>query len=346
GAAYSGLVTVTGAVGTAHVALEPFYKAPPGLTVNDDGTITGVPTAAGQYVMNLRVSDSAGNSRLRTITINIYPAGVTPPLNLPLGPTINTFTGLVTQTLAASGGTPPYIYSLTPGADPVPGMRVQSGPPLPTNFAASVGGGFIGVITAPGVYDTSIRVTDEAGAVFDRAITLNVGELRTLNSTTPPKATIGVPYAFAMVSSGGTAYSWSASGLPAGVSIDPVSGVVSGTPTAAGTFVAPITLIDLGTTSRSQNFTFVVDPFPITTAGVLPRATVGTGYNVAFSAPGCTGACTWSILSAVPGGMTFNAAGMLQGSPTTVANNTLTIQVSGSNGTVQKLFALQVMAST
>jgi hypothetical protein len=344
GASYSGSVTVTGAVGTAHVALEPFYKAPPGLTVNDDGTITGMPSATGQYSVNLRISDSAGNSRLRTININIYAAGVAPPLNLPFGPTFNLTTGQNTLTLSATGGTPPYTYSLTPGADEVAGMRVQNGQPLPTNFAAAAG--YIGVITAPGVFTTSIRVTDSTGAFFDRVITLNVGVLRTLNSTTPPKATVGVPYAFTMVPSGGTAYSWATSSLPPGLSIDPASGVITGTPTAAGTFTTSITLVDLGVTSRSQNFTLVVDPFAIATGAVLPRGTVGTPYNTTFSAPGCAGACVWSPIGSLPGGLSLSQAGVLQGVPSGVFNGSLTVQVAGTNGTVQKLFGLQIVSAT
>src|SRR5437899_1239716 len=82
--------------------------------------------------------------------------------------------------LSASGGAPPYHYSLTPGAEAIPGTRVQDGAPLPTFFPSNVTAGFLGVITTPGTYQTSIRVTDSTGIVADRPITITVSPLSVL----------------------------------------------------------------------------------------------------------------------------------------------------------------------
>jgi alpha-tubulin suppressor-like RCC1 family protein len=60
-----------------------------------------------------------------------------------------------------------------------------------------------------------------------------------------PTGQVGTPYAASAAASGGTApYRWAASGLPAGLAIDPSSGKISGTPTAATTAVVVLSVAD------------------------------------------------------------------------------------------------------
>src|SRR5262249_49605252 len=148
--------------------------------------------------------------------------------------------------LSTSGGQPPYSYSQTPASTLIPGMRVQDGPPLPNGFTAT--GGYLGLITNPSVpgdpYTTSIRVTDSVGATFDRTIYFTVSNLAILSQGSLPRGTVGTPYLFTFTGSGGGSEAWSATILPPGLSINS-AGVVSGTPTAAGSFTANITITDL-----------------------------------------------------------------------------------------------------
>jgi hypothetical protein len=78
-------------------------------------------------------------------------------------------------------------------------------------------------------------------------------------STSLPSALRGRPYRSAVAVSGGAApYSWRASGLPPGLSIDPVSGVVSGAPAATGTFGVTVTVTDADRIHASRTLTLVV----------------------------------------------------------------------------------------
>ncbi len=349
GSVYNGSITGAGGSGITF-SLEPFQYLPPGLGLSASGAITGTPTAKGQYSFRVKMAAGA-NTFLRFFSISIYAAGEDPPLNLPVGPTFTLQNGVFTQQLQATGGRPPYTYSLTPGATPVPGMRVQNGQPLPTNFPSTVTGGFIGVLaTTNATYSTSLRVTDSLGRTFDKAITLNVLPLKILSQTVAPRGAVGVPYSFDETPFGGTSYSWSATNLPANLNIDSVTGRIFGTPSAAGTFNPTIRLTDTATsTSVSTILTITIDPYAIGVTGVLSTATVGTPYSKNITSFSCGSPCTWTALSALPPGMTLtsqDAIGLLAGTPTAQGIFTVSVQVSGTNGTAQQTLSLPVQSPT
>jgi len=74
--------------------------------------------------------------------------------------------------------------------------------------------------------------------------------------------TVGTPIAsFTMSASGGTPpYTWSATGLPPGITIGSTTGTVSGTPTTAGTYTVTVTATDTASQSGSTTFTFTINP--------------------------------------------------------------------------------------
>jgi hypothetical protein len=71
-------------------------------------------------------------------------------------------------------------------------------------------------------------------------------------------------------SSDSLALTWSATGLPAGLSIDPASGLISGTPTATGSSSVSVTASDTSGASDSVSFTW-----KITTGGVITSGITG-----------------------------------------------------------------------
>ncbi|MCB1227926.1 MAG: putative Ig domain-containing protein, partial [Verrucomicrobiales bacterium] len=135
--------------------------------------------------------------------------------------------------------------------------------------------------------------------------------------------------------SGGTApYTWTATGLPAGLSIDSGTGAISGTPTADGS--ATISATDANGCTGSTALT--INPFscPIisVTPDPLPSGRVGTAYSanpVASGAPGGS-SYTWSSTN-LPAGLTLNpTTGALSGTLTATGNATITATYVGPGG--------------
>lgn len=356
-----------GGTGATSFALATSNNLPPGLTLSSGGLLSGTPTSTGQYSFSVIASDTASHTVRMNFTLSIYPAGDAPPLNLVISSVLGPFAvGQITQALGsnASGGRPPYHFSVTPLAPVVPGMRVQDGYPLPTNYISSVfnpvpTASFIGVVDTPGDYPTSIRLTDADGRTFDKAFTVRVSPLN-INQISPlPKATVGSPYSFTFTATGGSGnYQWAGIGLPGGLSISTDAGthagILSGSPTTAGSQSFSVTVTDLTlSTSVTLSFSLTRNAFSIDTSGLLPSATIGVSYpSVQLTTTGCAG-CTFSTPNGgLPNGLTLSGAGLISGTPGTGNPNpgpgTFSFVVratSGGGTTVDKLFSIVVASS-
>jgi serine protease len=96
---------------------------------------------------------------------------------------------------------------------------------------------------------------------FTHAIFGGGGGNPTVNNPGPQTGTVGVATSLTITASGGTPpYTWSATGLPAGLSINASSGVISGTPTTAATYNPSVTATDTSSHSGSTSFSWVVNP--------------------------------------------------------------------------------------
>jgi len=89
---------------------------PPGLTLaqfdSTSALLSGTPTTAGNFTFQVRARNSSGQQTARTYTVAIL--GIT---NFASAPTVTKGSAYSFQ-LAASGGTPPYVFSVAAGALP------------------------------------------------------------------------------------------------------------------------------------------------------------------------------------------------------------------------------------
>jgi Zn-dependent metalloprotease len=133
---------------------------PPGLTLSTTGTISGTPTTVGSFNFMIRVADSAATPATATklLTLTIESSGLTiTTLTLPSG-----LVGVsYSYSMAASGGTPPYLWQMVSGT-------------LPLGLSLSTAGVIAGTATAAGTANVSIRVTDSAAATSTRSFTISI----------------------------------------------------------------------------------------------------------------------------------------------------------------------------
>lgn len=155
--------------------------------------------------------------------------------------------------LQASGGVPPYSWALL------------SGSRLPRGLTLSPDGILSGTPLEAGIWRFAVRMTDSSTfaqsivAEFSLNVTATGGPLA-ISTSDLPSGVFGVFYAAGLNATGGLApYTWSVSSLPLGMSFDSRTGIISGTPGSAGSFVIVATVTDRVGASISQNLTLLID---------------------------------------------------------------------------------------
>ncbi len=344
-----------GVVGTAYAAgttlqaaggISPFSwsittgSLPVGLSLNSStGSITGKPTgpAVGTIIFTVTVTDSESPSKTATQSLSIVITApqltvTTTTASLPTGVIGNTYS----TTLAASGGAGAYTWAVTGGNASLP-------PGLTLNTATGV---ISGTPTATGPTTFTVTVTDSETPTAQTAsasLTISVNNSAPLGITTTtaqlPTGVTGTAYppTTLQASGGVTPYTWSYTGsLPTGLNLS-ASGVITGTPTATGTFNFTVKVTDSTkptANTKTASLSITVDtPITVTTTSQLPTGYVGLAYSQTLAASGGSGkGYTWAVSSgsALPGGLTLSAAGVLSGKPTTVGNPSFSVTVTDS----------------
>ncbi len=309
---------------------------PGGLNLSTTGTISGTPLVSGTAAFSIQVTDSASFKATQALSIRIQ----APPVQITTSSLpASTIGTTYTQPLAATGGSPPFTWSLKSGSMP-PGLTLDPA------------GAIRGSAKAAGSYTFSLQVADNTGASATKSYALTVNAQVTIGTSSLADALIGAPYSQQLRAAGGTPpYTWSLSNgsLPDGVKLDSGSGLLSGTPTAVGTFNFTLRAADSVSAFAERQFQITTAAgLIITTAPVLPAATVGLQYSQSLDGAGGKPPYIWSISSGgLPSGITLNTAtGALAGVPSVAGAFQFTVDVSDSLARkASKPFQLTVAAA-
>jgi hypothetical protein len=147
------------------------------------------------------------------------------------------------RNLAATGGLPPYTWSVTSGV-------------LPAGLSLNAATGEIsGDATTENTYTFTVRATEDGGDYAEKALSIKIVVPAVLTYTLPD-GTLGEEYDQTLIAGGGTApYTWSldAGSLPTGLSLNTSTGEITGTPTADGDYTFTVSVEDsLGGTDDQE----------------------------------------------------------------------------------------------
>jgi prepilin-type N-terminal cleavage/methylation domain-containing protein len=291
---------------------------PPGLSMAPSGMITGsptAPTAATGLQTTATVTDHANRNNTGIVTFYVYrlptptvPAGVTSHVG-------DTYS----LAMAATNGATPYSYTVT-GLPP--GLSLNS----TTNTVT-------GSPTTAGTYPVTVTVTDTNGRTGTAAYTQTVYPAVTLSGVADQTVDLSAKISMTAAGGGGDGnYTYSATGLPPGVTINSNTGVIFTKSTASGRFLPTITVSDgkggtaskqivvIVSTSSSLVFTApsLTAPDRTTARGTATSLTLTTNGTLLGLSPVLT-------ISNLPPGLTLNAlTGVISGTPTTAGTYTVT----------------------
>ena len=305
---------------------------PAGLTLNANGTITGTPTSSG--TSDFTVKADAGNNitATKTLRITIDPAQA---INI-------TTTSLPSGKVGAS-----YTATLAASVSGVT-WSVSSGT-LPAGLTLNASTGTIsGTPTSAGTSTFTVKAANNTSS-GTRQLTITVAPADTttitITTTSLPAGTVGTPYSAQLASSVSNA-SWSVSSgnLPGGLTLGS-AGVISGTPTASGTFNFTVKAISgnaSGTKTLSITVNAAATPTLTITTTSLPSGTVGNAYRYTLQASASVS--SWTVSSgSLPAGLSLDSiTGTISGTLSSAGSYTFTIQARNANTSTTKTFTIKV----
>jgi hypothetical protein len=328
----------------------PFsFVTPPPSSINPgtgyDITLRFAPTAAGAYGGNadnnykFTLNSNGGTSVLYLSGngVGVNPLTIATPTVGDLYPNLSG-PPVTIATLSATGGVYPYTWGTTA---PLPsgltlsksGVLQQTGP-LPANLTNVA-------------FTATVTDGNSPPTKATKLVTLNIVGL---GITTPAmkgwtQGAAGYQQTLAATGGSGNGFTWSiTSGSGAGtltpapgLTLDPNTGAITGTPTQTGTYVFTVTAIDNGdpTITAAKQMSLSVNQLIAITSTSLPDAEVGTSYSDALTTSGGTTPLAWLVTSgSLPTGLTLDAAtGVISGIPTVSGAKTFTVTVTDATQT-------------
>ncbi len=293
---------------------------PAGLCVNNStGVISGTLSNAGLYCIKISATNQHGTGS-GVLVINVASSGSAPVINSSLSAVATTGVG--------------FAYMITASNSPTSFAAAN----LPSNLLVdSVSGIISGTVTTSGTYNVNISVANAAGsgsATLMLAVSTNSlggsGQVPAITGSLSSSGTMGQPFSYTITATNSPT-SYSASGLPSGLSVDGTSGVVSGTATVSGTYTLIIAAGNQNGTSSASMQMVIIDPtIPTITSAATASGAIGMDFYYQITANNNPAGYS---ATGLPSGLSLNQnTGDITGIPTQSGNFAVAISGTGPNG--------------
>jgi len=216
-----------------------------------------VASVSGSFSFTVDVSDSLGRKATKAFRLTVAaPLSISSAPDLPGAIAGNPYS----QTLTATGGTPPYLWSITAG-----------GLPAGLSFDAAAGA-ITGTPTQGGAFAFTVQVADNNSVQATKQFKLTVTSNLAITTSSPlPDGTTGSPYSRGLSATGGVApYTWTvrAGSLPGGLALDAAAGAIAGTPTTSGSFTFTIQVSDASGATATRDFILAIRLPPLPSVSI------------------------------------------------------------------------------
>lgn len=297
------------------------------------GVFTVTPTAPGIVTLQATQAGQAGLFEFNMLRQSFTATGVG--------------TLVITNSPLSAGATvgTPFNFTITASGSPTS----FSASPLPAGLAINTSTGAItGSPTTVGTTSVLLGASNSTGSAnATLTITVAAAGVSPVITNNPLTAvgTVGTPFSFTITASG-TPTSYSASPLPAGLTINSSSGAITGNPTTAATTSVLLGATNAsGTGNATLNITVAAAGVPpiITSSppsGAGPTGTVGTPFSYVITASGLPVSYSAGPL---PAGLSLNATtGAITGTPTGSGTFVVTIGATNASGTTTAVVTMTI----
>ena len=299
---------------------------PVGLSLSSStGVISGVPTSPDEANFTITATNASGSdaksykfaaAELPTIlTTSLGDAGLNSYFN---------------ATVSADG-TKPMTFAIASGA-------------LPDGLSLDANTGIIsGTATVSGSYTFAVSATNVGGA-RTKTYTINIADAPVISTSALEDAVVGSSYAQSIeaAGSGSVTYAVTEGALPAGLSLNARTGIISGTATTTDSATFTVTATN-AVGSDSVQLTVVARTKPVFDSTAINDGIVGQAFSAQLAASG-SGTLSYAVSAGkLPTGLSLDSAsGVISGTPTAGGEFMFAVKVSSQYGSDTSVFTSSV----
>ena len=297
-------------------------QLPAGLSLDSStGVVSGTPTAGSGVTVTIQAADAKASTS-KQFNFLVFAKLIINPVNPP-----------------PAHLNAPYSLSITgQGSSAIASWTISAGQ-LPPGLSLSVSqfnvASISGTPTQLGTYTFTVRAQDYTlPQTATMVVTIGVDSHLAITKSSLKNGGQNQVYSdsFAAVN-GRPPYRWSISGnFPAGLSLAPSSGQVTGTPSDFGGFVYSVSVSDSSSTVQSDSGQGILNiARQLQIIGTFPPAYISLPYTQSLIATGGNYPYTWSLASgALPPGLFLQSQGLVFGTPTQLGSYAFVLQVTDS----------------